>query len=105
METTPEFARKCREDALRKYEDEKQNFGLKMMTMGYYKIKSVLTEEGLKKVSEIDQLRESDESFNKDFSERIWKITEEAWSKALGQLMIKVSEEYGLIVGKDLRDD
>ena len=95
-EITPEFAKRCREDARRKYEDEQQKFGLQMMMMGYYKIKSLLSEEGLKKVAEIDSLREYDDNFNREFSQKMWESTEEAWGQALGQLMIKSSANYGL---------
>ena len=103
MELTPEFARRCRDEALRKYEEERQKFGLQMMMMGYYKVKSLLTEEGLKKVGAIDRRREDDEFFNKEFSEIMWKGTEQAWGQALGQLMIKISDSYGLKMGQDIR--
>ena len=104
MELSPEqFAKKCRDEALRKYQDEQQKFALQMMTMGYYKIKSLLSESGLKKVSEIDHRRELDLEFNKELSQKIWESTEEAWSAALGQLIIKISDVYGLKVGYDIR--
>ena len=102
MNFTPEFAMKSRQEALRKYEDERQKFGLQMMMMSYYKIKSLLTEEGLRKVVEIDAKRESDTEFNKYFSEKMWKSTEDAWGQALGQLMIKIADSYGLQIGKDI---
>ncbi len=105
MELSPEFAKKCRDDALRKYEDEQQKFGLHMMTMGYYKVKSLLSEDGLKKVGEIDRQRETDEAFNREFSERMWRGTEEAWGEALGQLIIKISDAYGLQVGRDIKGE
>ena len=103
MAITPEFAKKCREDALRKYQDEQQKFGLQMMMMGYYKVKSLLSEEGLKKVAEIDSRRGIDKAFNLEFSEQMWKGTEEAWTQALGQLMIKIVDAYGLKIGHDIR--
>ncbi len=103
MEITPEFAKKCREDAFQKYQNEQQKFGLQMMMMGYYKIKSLLSEDGLEKVFDIDQKRETQEAFNKEFSEKIWNATEEAWGQALGQLMIKISDAYGLKLGQDIR--
>ena len=103
MELTPEFAKECREEALRKYEEEQQKFGLQMMMMGYYKVKSLLSEEGLSKVFEIDSKREQDEAFNQEFSQRMWESTEEAWGQALGQLMIKISTAYELKMGQDLR--
>tara|TARA_Y100001968_G_C19129936_1_gene606182 strand:+ start:35 stop:364 length:330 start_codon:yes stop_codon:yes gene_type:complete len=103
MDLDPGFARQCREEANRKYEDERQKFGLQMMMMGYYKVKSMLSEEGLKKVFEIDSKRESDESFNREFSELMWKGTEDAWGQALGQLIMKISEAYELKIGSDLR--
>ena len=105
MEPTPEFAEKCRYEALRKYEDERQKFGLQMMMMGYYKVKSLLTKEGLVKVSVIDQRRETDNSYNKSFSENMWANTEDAWGQALGHLMLKISESYGLKIGEDIRID
>ena len=52
-----------------------------MMTMGYYKVKSLLSEERLQKVSEIDGRRESDEAFNNKFSKNVWESKEEAWGK------------------------
>ena len=103
MELTPQFAKKCREDALRKYEEEQQKFGLQMMMMGYYKVKSLLSEEGLTKVFEIDIKREKDEAFNQEFSQKMWESTEEAWGQALGQLMIKISTAYDFKMGQDLR--
>ncbi len=105
MKLTPEFARESREEALRKYKEEQQKFGLQMMMMGYYKIKSLLSEEGLSKVYEIDNRREQDEEFNQKFSQDMWCITEEAWGQALGQLMIKISDTYGLKIGIDLRTE
>ena len=105
MELTPEFAQQCREDALRKYEDEKSKFGLQMMTMGYYKVKSLLSEEGLRKVGIIDMQRESDISFNKEFSEQMWRSTEEAWTKALEQLIVKICDAYGLKIDQDIKSD
>ena len=51
------FAKKCRENALRKYEGEQQRLGLQMM-MGYYKVECLLSIDGLKKVAEIDHRRE-----------------------------------------------
>ena len=103
MELTPEFAKECREEALRKYQEEQQKFGLQMMMMGYYKVKSLLSEEGLSKVIEIDSRREHDEKFNQEFSQKMWSSTEEVWTQALGQLMLKISDTYGLKIGSDLR--
>ena len=103
MEQTPEFAKQCREEAQRKYEDEKSKFGLQMMLMGYYKVKSLLSEEGLKKVGMIDQKREHDQIFNKDFSEEMWSNTEKIWGAALEELIEKISLTYGLTKGIDLK--
>ncbi len=105
MDISPQFANQCRKDAIRKYKEEQQKFGLQMMLMGYYKVKSLLSEEGLKKVIDIDDKREAEERFNEEFSEIIWKATEDIWEQALGQLMIKISNAYGLKIGKDLRID
>tara|TARA_Y100001968_G_scaffold262614_1_gene250966 strand:+ start:5426 stop:5791 length:366 start_codon:yes stop_codon:yes gene_type:complete len=106
MDLSPEeFTRQAREEALRKYQDEQQKFSLQMMTMGYYKIKSLLSQSGLEKVEAIDLRRNDDQEFNKNFSEKIWNITEEAWSAALGQLIIKISDTYGLKLGVDIRVD
>ncbi len=105
MELTPELAKECREAALKKYQNEKEKFNLKMMIMGYYKVKSLLSTEGLKKISVIDNRREVDKNFNQQFSEKIWKITEEAWAITLEQLMIKFFDAYGLNVEEDIKAD
>jgi len=104
MDISPEQAKECREDAKRKYQDELQNLGLQMMMMGYYKVKSLLTIQGISKVSALDKRREIDEDFNRIFSEKLWEVTEEAWGQALGQLMVKISDSYGLNIGEDLRE-
>ena len=105
QEITPEFAKKCRYEALKKYEEEKSKFGLQMMTMAYYKVKSLLSEQGLKKVGEIDDRRNQDREFNVEFSQKIWKSTEEIWGQALGQLMVNISTIYGLKIGQDIREE
>tara|TARA_B100000700_G_C14952156_1_gene812189 strand:- start:282 stop:617 length:336 start_codon:yes stop_codon:yes gene_type:complete len=104
MDISPEQAKECREDAKRKYQDELQKLGLQMMMMGYYKVKSLLTIQGISKVSELDKKRELDQDFNRIFSEKLWKGTEEAWGQALGQLMVKISDCYGLNIGEDIRE-
>ncbi len=101
--TTPEFAKQFREEALLKYEKEKEEVGFQMMLMGYYKIKSNLSENGLRKVFEIDSRREKDENFNRELSKLIWEVKEYVWEQALDQLMMKISDAYGLKIGEDLR--
>ncbi|AAP99734.1 Predicted protein family PM-9 [Prochlorococcus marinus subsp. marinus str. CCMP1375] len=103
MTLSPEFAERCRKEALNKYEDEKQKFSIKMMMMGYYKVKSLSSDEGLKKISQIDSKRQSDKGFNERFSEKMWAYTEEVWSQALEQLIIKISKEYGLKEEQDIK--
>ena len=105
MELTPEFAKQSREDASRKYEDEKSKFGIQMMTMSYYKVKSLLNLQGLEKIGIIDSRRNSDEVFNRKFSEQMWNDTEEIWGEALEQLILKIIKAYGLNPEKDLKND
>ena len=102
MEQTPDFARECRKEASRKYKEEKTKFILQMMIMGYYKMKSLVSEEGLKKVDMIDQRRKDDSVFNNTFSEKTWKGTEEIWEKALDSLIIEISYIYGLTPKEDI---
>ncbi len=105
MRITPEFAKKSREEAILKYEQEQNKLLLQMMLTGYYKVRSNLSEKGLRKVLEIDSRREKEEVFNKEFSEKILQGTEYTWEQALGQLMIKISDAYALKKGEDLRVD
>tara|TARA_Y100001968_G_C19293124_1_gene685236 strand:+ start:730 stop:1092 length:363 start_codon:yes stop_codon:yes gene_type:complete len=102
MELTPEFAKRCREDAHKKYMAEKAKLGTQMMTMSYFKIKSLLTEEGLKKVGVIDQKRQSNGDYNEDFSERLWSSTEKAWEQIMEILILNISNAYELKKGQDI---
>ncbi len=100
-EFTSEYAKKCREDALRKYDDEKERFAIQLLSMAFYKIKSRLTEEGLKKVLAIDKEREK-KDFDENFSKKTWELLEEVWGKSLDRLVSRISVLYGLSDDKDL---
>ena len=102
MGKNPDFATESRKQALKKYKEEKAKFVLQMMTMGYYKMKSLLSEEGLKKVDMLDQRRRDDSVFNNTFSEETWKGTEEVWENALEPLIIQISSLYGLTPKEDI---
>ena len=104
MDITSEFSQRYREEALKKYEEEKAKFRLRMMVMGYYKVKSLLNEEGIRKIGIIDQRREKDKVFNEDFSSQIWRNTEEVYSNVVEQLITKMIDTYGLKIEKDLKD-
>ena len=102
MRITPEYAKKSREEAFLKYQQEQNKLVLQMILMSYYKLRSNLSEKGLRKILEIDSRRENDEVFNKEFSKIIFKATEYAWEEVLGQLIIKISDAYALKTGEDL---
>ena len=105
-ELTQEYVIRCRKDADRKYKDELEKFSYQMLAMGFYKIKSVLTEEGLKKVSEVDQKR-TEKAFENSFSEKTWEAADEVWANALSQLIPRISNLYGLNLNTDstMNDD
>ena len=93
---TPEFAKKSREDAQRKYDDEMEKFYYRLLEMTFYKIKSVLNEKGLEKVAEVDARRENNENFGVEFSQKTWAALAEVWGSSQGQMMTKVADLYGL---------
>tara|TARA_Y100001968_G_scaffold8503_1_gene7145 strand:- start:3442 stop:3810 length:369 start_codon:yes stop_codon:yes gene_type:complete len=96
-----DITQKAREEAKTKYNEEKQKLALQMMIMSYYKIKSMLTESGLRKVQNIDQKRNNDDNYNKKFSEIILTTMDEDWSTSLAKLVTNISKQYGLVPGKD----
>ena len=95
-EFTPEFAKKSREDAKRKYDDEIEKFYYRLLEMTFYKIKSVLNEKGLQKVAEVDARRDGNENFGVEFSQKTWAALAEVWDSSQGQMMTKVADLYGL---------
>ena len=103
MRITPELAKKFREEALARYNQEQQEFVHQMIMMGCYKVKANLSENGLRKVLSTDSRREKDEAFNKEFSEIIWQAVESAWDNVLVELMTRISDAYDLKSGEDLR--
>ena len=105
MRITPELAKKFREEALARYNQEQQEFVHQMIMMGCYKVKANLSENGLRKVLSTDSRREKDEAFNKEFSQILCQSVESAWTHLLGELMIEISAAYELKLGEDLGNE
>ncbi len=102
MKSSTQFAQKCREEALRKYQDEVHRFNHQVIMVVFYKVKSLLSTQGYKKVCLIDKKRAQDINFDKELKKRIWESTEDLSGQLLGQLMKKIAAAYGLKMGEDL---
>ena len=67
-----------------------------MLEVVFLRIKSHLSEKGLKKVVEIDKKRADNENLGVEFSQKTWSILAESWTGAEGLAMTKIADLYGL---------
>ena len=94
--------KKIRDEALNKYNYEKEKFALQLMAMSFYKVKSILNSNGMKKVDLFDLNRSNNEKKDQDYNLRIWKLIDDVWHSALGKLIIGIAEIYDLDLDKDI---
>jgi len=95
-EFTPEIAKLLREEAKWSYEKEMEKFYYRLLEITFLKIKTLLNENGLKKVSAIDARREKNENFGVEFSQKTWAALSDIWGESSGQMMGKIGGLYGL---------
>ena len=98
MEITANFAKKAQEEAAWAYDKAMEKFYYSMLEVVFLKIKSHLSQHGLKKVVEIDKKRANNENLGIEFSQKTWKILAEAWIGSEGLAMTKIANLYGLEV-------
>ena len=67
-----------------------------MLEVVFLRIKSHLSEQGLKKVLDIDQKRANNENLGIEFSQKTWGILADSWRVAEGLAMVKIADLYGL---------
>ena len=96
IEITTEAARKAQKEAEWAYNKAMEKFYYSMLEVVFLKIKSHLSQQGLKKVLEIDKKRANNENLGIEFSQKTWGALAEVWTGAEGSAMTKVSELYGL---------
>ncbi len=96
MEITAESAKKAQKDAAWAYDNAMEKFYYSMLEVVFLRIKSHLSEKGLKKVIAIDERRSNNENVGIEFSQRTWELLAEAWAGAEGLAMTKIADLYGL---------
>ena len=96
QEITAEYAKEAQKEAEWAYENAKEKFYYSMLEVVFLRIKSHLSEEGLKKVREMDQRRNNNENLGVEFSQKTWVALAESWAGAEGVAMTKIAELYGL---------
>ena len=96
MEITAEFAKRAQREAEWSYNKAMEKFYYSMLEVVFLRIKSHLSQQGLKKVVEIDQKRANNENLGVEFSQKTWSVLAEAWTGAEGLAMTKIAELYGL---------
>ena len=95
-EITNESAKKAQKEAEWAYNKAVEKFYYSMLEVVFLRIKSHLSEKGLKKVVEIDKKRADNENLRVEFSQKTWSILAEAWTGAEGLAMTKIANLYGL---------
>ena len=96
MEITTESAKKAQKEAEWAYDKAMEKFYYSMLEVVFLRIKSHLTEKGLRKVVAIDERRASNENLGVKFSQKTWAVLAEAWTDAEILAMTKISDLYGL---------
>jgi len=96
IEITAELANKARKEAEWAYNKAKEKFYYSMLEVVFLRIKSHLSEKGLKKVVEIDQKRENNENLGIEFSQKTWEVLAEAWTASESLAIAKIADLYGL---------
>tara|TARA_B100001113_G_scaffold162935_1_gene133385 strand:+ start:74 stop:451 length:378 start_codon:yes stop_codon:yes gene_type:complete len=95
-EITAEDAKKAQKDAEWAYNNAMEKFYYSMLEVVFLRIKSHLSQQGLKKVIEMDKKRNNNENLGVEFSQKTWAVLAESWAGAEGLAMTKVAELYGL---------
>ena len=95
-EITAEYAKEAQKDAEWAYNNAMEKFYYSMLEVVFLRIKSHLSAEGLKKVSEMDEKRNQNENFGIEFSQKTWQVLAESWVGAEGLAMTKIADLYGL---------
>ena len=98
MEITTESAKRAQKDAEWAYNNSMEKFYYSMLEVVFLRIKSHLSQKGLKKVMEIDKKRADNENLGIEFSQKTWDVLAEAWTGAEGIAMTKIADLYGLEV-------
>ena len=93
---TEQYAKKAQKEAEWAYQNAMEKFYYSMLEVVFLRIKSHLSSQGLKKVMEIDEKRNSNENLGIEFSEKTWRILAESWVGAEGLAMTKIADLYDL---------
>ena len=96
MEITAEAAKKAQREAEWAYDKAMEKFYYSMLEVVFLRIKSHLSEQGLKKVMEIDKKRANNENLGVEFSQKTWVFLADVWKGAEGLAMTKIADLYGL---------
>ncbi len=93
---TTEDAKKAQKEAEWAYNNAMEKFYYSMLEVVFLRIKSHLSEKGLKKVLDIDNKRNENENLGVEFSQKTWQILAESWAGAEGLAITKIADLYGL---------
>ena len=96
VDITSESAKRAQKEAEWAYNKAIEKFYYSMLEVVFLRIKSHLSEKGLKKVVETDKKRADNENLGVEFSQKTWTILAEAWTGAEGMAMTKIADLYGL---------
>ena len=98
VEITTEAAKKAQKEAEWAYNKAIEKFYYSMLEVVFLRIKSHLSQNGLKKVIEIDKKRANNENLGVEFSQKTWRVLADEWIGVESKAMIKIAEIYGLNV-------
>ena len=95
-EITTENAKRAQKEAEWAYNNAMEKFYYSMLEVIFLRIKSHLNPQGLKKVIEMDEKRNSNENLGVEFSQKTWAVLAESWVRAESLAMTKITELYEL---------
>lgn len=97
-----DFSKKSKQQLLRHYDKEVKLLSLSLLKILDFRIKSLLSDSGIKKVDLIERNVSQNDGFDIKNNKHIKKLVEEEILSSLDMLILKVSDKYKLKLGTDI---
>ena len=99
---TKDFLKNSKQELLRTYNKEVKIISLSLLKILDFRIKSLLSDSGIKKVDLIERNVSQNDGFDIKNNKHIKKLVEEEILSSLDMLILKVSDKYKLKLGTDI---
>ena len=97
-----DFSKKSKQQLLRHYDKEVKLLSLSLLKILDFRIKSLLSDSGIKKVDLIESRISKNDALDMQINKHITKLADEEIRSSLDRLILKVSDKYKLKLGIDI---